>query len=58
MAVRLHRRGRLTAPDPNRALHGGRCRRHETVAVSKAMPLWNPDNPVDKLRDFRGTLEP
>jgi TonB family protein len=21
------------------------------------MPMWNPANPVDKLRDYRGTLE-
>lgn len=27
------------------------------IAVAKEMPLWNPANPVDKLRDFRGTIE-
>ncbi len=27
------------------------------VPVSQMMPAWNPANPVDKLRDFRGTLE-
>jgi len=26
-------------------------------AISQTMPTWNPNNPVDKMRDFRGTLE-
>lgn len=27
------------------------------IGVSQMMPMWNPANPVDKLRDYRGTLE-
>ncbi|HUL75535.1 MAG TPA: hypothetical protein VLT86_20650 [Vicinamibacterales bacterium] len=27
------------------------------VAIAQSLPPWNPDNPVDKLRGFRGTLE-
>jgi len=45
------------APDPNRVYTAADLDVTKPMAVSKAMPLWNPDNPVDKLRDFRGTLE-
>ena len=45
------------APDPNRVYTASDLDVTKPVAVSKAMPMWNPDNPVDKLRDFRGTLE-
>jgi len=45
------------APDPNRVYTAADVDVTKPVAVSKAMPLWNPDNPVDKVRDFRGTLE-
>ena len=27
------------------------------VPVSQMLPVWNPANPVDKIRDFRGTIE-
>jgi len=27
------------------------------IAISQALPPWNPDNPVDKIRGFRGTME-
>jgi TonB family protein len=27
------------------------------IGMSQMMPMWNPANPVDKLRDYRGTLE-
>jgi TonB family protein len=27
------------------------------IALAQMMPAWNPANPVDKVRDFRGTLE-
>lgn len=45
------------APDANRVYTAADVDVTKPVAVSKAMPLWNPDNPVDKVRDFRGTLE-
>src|SRR5262249_48631184 len=45
------------ARDPNRVYTAADLDVAKPVAVSKPMPLWNPDNPVDKLRDFRGTLE-
>jgi hypothetical protein len=45
------------APDPNRVYTAADLDVTKPVAVSKTMPMWNPDNPVDKLRDFRGTLE-
>lgn len=45
------------APDPNRVYTAADTDVVKPIAISKAMPLWNPDNPVDKLRDFRGTLE-
>ena len=46
-----------TAADPNRVYTAADVDVVKPVAISKPMPLWNPDNPVDKLRDFRGTLE-
>jgi len=45
------------APDPNRVYTAADVDVTRPIAVSKPMPLWNPDNPVDKIRDFRGTLE-
>lgn len=45
------------APDPTRVYTAADLDVTRPLAVSKAMPMWNPDNPVDKVRDFRGTLE-
>jgi len=45
------------APDPNRVYTAADADVTKPIAISKEMPMWNPNNPVDKLRDFRGTLE-
>ncbi|HKW02106.1 MAG TPA: energy transducer TonB [Vicinamibacterales bacterium] len=45
------------AADANRVYTAADLDVTKPVAVSKTMPMWNPDNPVDKMRDFRGTLE-
>ena len=45
------------APDRNRVYTAADWDVTKPIAISKPMPLWNPDNPVDKMRDFRGTLE-
>ncbi len=46
-----------SAADPARVYTASDPDVVKPTALAQMMPAWNPTNPVDKVRDFRGTLE-